>query len=90
VTEKMRVGWLWFDNDPGRTVEEKVLHAVQRYREKFGRAPDVCYVNPQVVGDGELRCGPVRVVPARHILLHHFWLGVEANPKGSSRTKAAA
>jgi len=42
MNEKMRVGWLWFDNDPGRTVEEKVRRAVQRYREKFGQAPDTC------------------------------------------------
>jgi hypothetical protein len=90
MIEKMRVGWLWFDNDPNRTVEEKVLRAAQCYREKFGRAPDVCYVHPQAIGEGELRCGPVRVIAARHILLHHFWLGVEASSKVSSLSKAAA
>ncbi len=90
MIEKMRVGWLWFDNDPDRTVEEKVLRAVQRYREKFGRAPDVCYVHPQAIGKGELQCGPVRVIAARHILLHHFWLGVEASSKGPPRTRATA
>jgi len=96
MAKKMRVGWLWFDNDPGRTVEEKVRRAAERYREKFGRTPDTCYVHPQAIAGEEpsltlhVKDGPVRVVSARHILPHHFWLGVVANRKGPSRAKAVA
>jgi len=90
MAEKMRVGWLWFDNDPGRSVEEKVRRAAERYREKFGRAPDTCYVHPQAIGEKELQCGPVRVVAARHVLLHHFWLGILARQKDAPRVRAAA
>jgi len=72
----VKVGWMWFDNDPGRSIEEKIQLAVQRYRTKFGRFPNTCYVNQRsVTGDG-FHCGKVKVVAAPNILPHHFWLGV--------------
>ena len=90
MAQRMRVGWLWFDNDPGRTVEEKIQHAAERYRVKFGRTPDTCYVHPEAIAEEEWQCGAVHVVAARHILPHHFWLGTVAGQKGPSRTRAAA
>jgi hypothetical protein len=83
----MKVGWMWLDNDPGRSIEEKIQRAVQRYRTKFGRFPNTCYVNQRsITGDG-FRCGKVRVVAAPNILPHHFWLGVsDAPPRGSRRS----
>lgn len=77
MSQGLTVGWLWFDNDPDRTLEEKVTRAATRYQEKFGQAPNVCYVHPQAISGEEQQCGAVRLVAARHILLHHFWLGVE-------------
>jgi len=72
---KMRVGWLWFDNDKHRTLEEKVLNAVEQYQKKYGYAPDTCYVHPTAI-EGEQQIGPVSVAAMRYVLLHHFWLGV--------------
>ncbi|MBC8249441.1 MAG: hypothetical protein H8E90_07160 [Anaerolineales bacterium] len=77
----MKVGLLWFDDDPQRAIEEKVQRAAKRYREKFGRAANTCYVNPvSLRGDGlsenEFRCGRVRVIATPKVLPHHFWLGV--------------
>jgi len=43
---KMRVGLLWFDDDPKKEVSLKVKEAAERYFEKFGRWPNVCYVSP--------------------------------------------
>ena len=96
MAEKMRVGWLWFDNDSDRTVEEKVQRAAEQYREKFGRRPDTCYVNPQAIaGEGQsltysFQDGIVQIVAARHILPHHFWLGIVAGRKDAPRTRAVA
>ena len=81
----MKVGWMWFDNDPERSVEEKIQRAAQHYRTKFGRFPNTCYVNQRsITGDG-FRCGKVRVVGAPNILPHHFWLGVSNAPVGGNR-----
>lgn len=82
MTEKMTTGWLWFDNDPGRTLEEKIARAAARYQAKFGAAPNTCYVNPQAMTTDEQQCNGLRVIAARHILPHHFWLGVEGNGRG--------
>jgi len=77
----MKVGLLWFDDDPQRAIEEKIRRAAKRYREKFGRAANICYVNPaNLEGNGRLkdgfRCGRMKVIASPRILPHHFWLGV--------------
>jgi hypothetical protein len=43
---------LWFDSDPKRDLAEKVARAADRYRFKFGRRPNLCYVNPSMLGNG--------------------------------------
>lgn len=76
----MRAGLLWFDDEPGRDLDQKVGRAAQRYREKFGRLPEVCYVHPSTLqgakGNGGDRTvvGKVRVVPLPSVLRHHFFL----------------
>lgn len=71
----MRTGWLWFDDDPTTTLEQKVERAAQHYHEKFGIPPNICYVNPQMVDAEGTHCGNIRILPAPHVLRHHFWLG---------------
>jgi hypothetical protein len=67
---------LWFDNDAGRQLEEKIMRAAAHYRQKYGRLPTVCYVNPAALNGGERRASEVEVRAARTVLPHHFWLGV--------------
>ncbi|HEV7129826.1 MAG TPA: hypothetical protein VGN32_20505 [Ktedonobacterales bacterium] len=42
----IQLGVLWFDDDPKRPLAQKVEQAVVRYRERLGRAPDLCQLNP--------------------------------------------
>lgn len=72
----MRVGLLWFDNDPGRGLDDKVARAAAYYRQKYGRAPTVCYVHPTTLNGGERRTGGIELRIARTVLPHHFWLGI--------------
>lgn len=52
------IGLLWFDDDPGRDLKQKVGNAARRYAEKFGRRPTVCYVHPSMLsGFGPLAQG---------------------------------
>lgn len=93
MAEKMRVGWLWFDNDPSRTVEEKIQRAAEQYRAKFGQKPNTCYVHPQAIADTaekEQQCNGMRVIAAPHILPHHFWLGVAAHQKKAPQARRTA
>ena len=46
----MDVGMLWFDNDRRKDLSSKVTRAANYYREKYGRAPNVCFVHPSMLG----------------------------------------
>jgi hypothetical protein len=72
-------GLLWFDNDPGRGVADKVVRATARYQHKYGHSPDVCYVHPAALTNCPAQVSNVKVLPSPTVLLHHFWLGVEAS-----------
>jgi hypothetical protein len=73
----MQEGLLWFDADPKRDLTEKVARAADRYRAKFGRRPNLCYLNPAMLENGSLEVSGVRLVPAANVLKHHFWIGEE-------------
>ena len=85
----MKQGLLWFDNDPKRSLEEKIVQAAERYAQKFGQQPNTCYVNPQmVVGKGARKVlKKVRVVTAQNILPHHFWLGITRSDRVNSQKR---
>ena len=85
----MEVGLLWFDNDPKVGLEEKIRRAAVRYAEKFGRPANLCVLNPATLGcrpataDGLevlLDGRTIKVLAARQVLPHHFWVGVATAP----------
>ncbi len=75
----MQAGLLWFDNDPGRSLAAKATAAAERFAEKFGIAPDVCYVSARTLKEGDVVIpfheGKLRLTPAPNILVNHFWIG---------------
>jgi hypothetical protein len=81
----MDIGLLWFDNDPKVGLEEKVRRAAGRYQEKFGHAANVCFLNPGAIAGRSAEGSPlevevggakIKVLAARQVLPHHFWVGV--------------
>lgn len=85
----MKEGFLWYDDDPGREMAEKIGRAARRYRQKFGAAPDICYVHPLALGgngnsEGQ-KVGQVHVAPLPSVLRHHFWLGREEKARTKKR-----
>lgn len=96
----MDVGLLWYDDDPRRGLEDKIDRAAQRYREKYGRWPNTCYVHPQATVDlaeqePQVTCGAnngratIRVLSAPNVLLHHLWLGETISSASKKRKHAA-
>ncbi len=71
----MREGLMWYDDNPQLELEEKVKQAVQRYQQKFGTAPDTCYVNDAALDKDELKVEDVRVLRKSTVPLHNFWVG---------------
>lgn len=72
----MNVGMLWLDSDTKRPFDEKVQRAIDYYRQKYGRLPEVCMVNPNMVSE-EKKVGRVEVQHLKTVLPHHFWLGMK-------------
>lgn len=89
----MNVGMLWFDNDPNTPFVKKVQRAVEYYRRKYGREPNLCLVHPSVLnaGESESLANGVAVRPYRFVLPGHFWIGIEENeqaaPSGNGRSR---
>jgi hypothetical protein len=73
----MVIGLLWHDSSDA-TLGEKVTAARARYEERFGRVPNVCYVNPSALPEGDVEIAGMMLRPAQHILRYHYWVGVEA------------
>lgn len=72
----MKSGLLWFDDDPGRDLAQKVAQAAYRYRQKFGVVPDTCYVHQDApLKNEEEWVGSVRVMTLPTVLRHHYWIG---------------
>jgi len=84
-------GLLWFDDTPTRATSDKIAHAVARYRQKYGHAPDVCYVHPALLDKGETGLGDgVKVLAAKSVLPNHFWVGVNETPAQARARKGKA
>jgi hypothetical protein len=83
----VKEGLLWYDDDPGRDLAEKINRAARRYRQKFGSLPDACYVHPSALGgNGKAhKVGKVRVTSLPSVLRHHFWLGQEEQRRAAKR-----
>jgi hypothetical protein len=75
----MYEGLLWFDADPKTSLGDKVAGAAKRYQKKYGRKPNLCYVNPLMLpgGNEPAEYEGVRLIPRSNVLMHHFWIGVE-------------
>jgi len=78
----MDTGMMWFDNDPKKTLDAKVLQAADYYRHKYGHSPDICLVNPGSLGQNgaqaePLLAGKIIIKPFRSVMPGHLWIGVD-------------
>jgi len=73
----MEEGLLFFDNSPKRDLAEKVAAAADRYRFKFGRRPNLCYVHTSALPLDSAELNGVRLVGAGNVTKNYFWIGVE-------------
>jgi len=71
----INVGLLWHDSQ--KPVDLVVPLAAARYEARFRQAPNVCYVHPSVLPDGDRAVDGVLIKSSAQVLKFHFWLGVE-------------
>ncbi len=75
----MRIGMLWFDNDPKTDLAQKVGRAAGYYLRKYGLKPTTCFVHPSMLlsGPSPARVDGIEMRSSRQVLPSHFWMGVE-------------
>ncbi len=78
----MNIGMLWYDNDSKADLATKIQRAADYYQVKYGKAPNLCLVNPRTLGSNTWKGTGIEVKTTRSVLPNHFWLGVNSN--GSS------
>lgn len=75
----MKTGMLWFDNDVKTDLPDKINKAAVYYQKKYGCWPNLCFVNPSMLKEGDLRSRNIDIQPSVMILLNHLWLGINDN-----------
>jgi len=77
----MRSGLLWFDDSPSVPLATKIERAVQRYRERVGRSPNVCYVHPKTLAEADAMPARVKVVESTTVQPNYFWVGFRSRSR---------
>jgi hypothetical protein len=71
----MKIGMIWFDNDPKTELETKISQAVKFYVDKYGRQPDCITVHPSMVNGQAAKIPGVELRTNTKILPNHIWVG---------------
>jgi hypothetical protein len=80
----MDIGMLWFDNDQKADFRAKVERAATYYRDKYGKAPNLCFVHPCMLPNNvsknaekpSFNSQGVEIRTSNTMLPHHFWIGI--------------
>ncbi len=81
----MNVGMLWFDKDADAGVADRVSKAAEYYRKKYGKQPNICYVNPRLMDQEKMQIDQIQVKPSLTIQPNYFWIGVRRKARGRSQ-----
>jgi hypothetical protein len=74
----MNIGMLWFDNDPKAELGAKIERAAEYYRTKYGQTPNLCFVHPSMLGQGNSRLREIEILSSQTVRPNHFWIGVRS------------
>ncbi len=74
----MKSGLLWYDAS-ANPIDRKIADAVKRYQEKFGVAPNTCFVNDKDYRAESSLPAHIHVAAKRTILPNHVWVGVSSD-----------
>ena len=76
----LKMGLLWFDDNPKRPLAEKLDEAAERYQERFDMWPTLVHLNPtQAEG---LKYKRLRIFGDEHLRRNYFIVGVDETDAG--------
>ena len=67
---------MWYDNTKGRSLSDKIKHAVHYYEIKYGTVPTLCIVNPKMLEAGKVDT-ELSVLPRNNVIPNHLWIGID-------------
>ena len=78
----LKMGLLWFDDNPKRPLAEKLDEAAERYQERFDMWPTLVHLNPtQAEG---LKYKRLRIFGDVHLRRNYFIVGVDETDAGAA------
>lgn len=75
----MNIGMLWLDSEKTANIAVMIANAATYYRNKYGQAPNLCFVHPSLLekAEHEADTANIAVKPDKTILPGLLWIGVE-------------
>jgi len=70
---------LWFDNNSTTALIFKIEKALDYFRKKYGREPNLILVNPSMLKEERPKIGKITIRPYQPVLPDHLWIGIEDN-----------
>ncbi len=70
--------FVWYDDNPKKTIGAKLDEAILRYKEHYGQNPKVCMLNdtvPMAAYENFAETAHVQVMPAKNVPQNYFWVG---------------
>lgn len=70
----MKQGMLWYDSHSGKNFNDRLESAVNYFTQKYGKIPEQCFVNPEMISGANANDLPVKVITDEKILRNHIWV----------------
>lgn len=83
----MQAGMMWFDNDKQTSLAVKVGNAAEYYRKKYGKSPNLCMVNPNMLSEKDELEGKITIRPYQPIVTGHLWIGIDDSRGGKKKVE---
>ncbi|HEU5199959.1 MAG TPA: hypothetical protein VFU32_09990 [Ktedonobacterales bacterium] len=80
----LKMGLLWFDDNPKRPLAEKLEEAAERYQERFDRWPTLVHLNPTQAEGLSVKYKRLRVFGDEHLRRNYFIVGVDEVDAGAA------
>jgi hypothetical protein len=80
----LKMGLLWFDDNPKRPLAEKLDEAAERYQERFDMWPTLVHLNPTQAEGLSVKYKRLRVFGDEHLRRNYFIVGVDETDTGVS------
>lgn len=70
----MNQGMLWYDSQSAKDFYNRLDIAVSYFKEKYGFAPQCCFVHPDMLKGIPEAESAVKIVTDEKVLRNHFWM----------------